>query len=256
MPAGALRRTGNGKTAEVVADRIRGLIVRGRLREGDALPPEHQLLDEFDVSRPTVREALRILESERLIYVKRGAGGGPRVTLPTAAGVARYAGLVLQLDGASAADVYHARTVIEEPALRMAGAHDLEGFCAALRVNLAEVEELQAHGSEEEHLHRMPALSREFHSIVVAFAGNPVLRLMSDMLSEVVEIGGRQYTRQVSDRRLVYDQAMRSHGRVLALLEDGEIEAADAIWGRHVTEVANQMVTYTDAQTQVIDLYP
>jgi len=55
---------------------IRRQITGGELKEGDNLPPEAQIIEEFAVSRPTLREAFRILESEKLISVSRGARGG------------------------------------------------------------------------------------------------------------------------------------------------------------------------------------
>ena len=68
------------KTAELVTAQLRSQIVRGDLREGDALPPEATLMTQFGVSRPTLREAFRVLESEALISVRRGARGGARAT--------------------------------------------------------------------------------------------------------------------------------------------------------------------------------
>ena len=104
------------KTAELVAAHIRRRIVRGELKEGDALPPESALMDEFAISRPTLREAFRILESEGLITVRRGARGGARVQIPTSEVAARYAGLVLQHRGTTLADVLDARVIVEAPA--------------------------------------------------------------------------------------------------------------------------------------------
>ena len=60
------------KTAELIAGHIRRQIVRGELREGDTLPSELNLMEQFGVSRPTLREAFRILEAESLISVRRG----------------------------------------------------------------------------------------------------------------------------------------------------------------------------------------
>jgi len=107
------------KTAELVASHIRGQIIRGELREDDALPPESELMAQFGVSRPTLREGFRILESEGLIVVRRGARGGARVRVPDHGVAARFAGLVLQYRGATLADVFDARTMIEAPAARM-----------------------------------------------------------------------------------------------------------------------------------------
>src|SRR5688572_11810979 len=101
------------KTAELVADSIRRQIIGGELREGDTLQPEAQIIEEFGVSRPTVREAFRILESEKLISVSRGSRGGARVHPPKADQVARYAGFVLRSKKASYRDVYEARILIE-----------------------------------------------------------------------------------------------------------------------------------------------
>jgi DNA-binding FadR family transcriptional regulator len=80
------------KSAELVAGHIRRQIVTGDLDEGDVLPPESALIKKFDISRSVLREAIRILESEGLFRVRRGARGGPRVHLPSADLGARYAG--------------------------------------------------------------------------------------------------------------------------------------------------------------------
>src|ERR1700676_4225945 len=93
------------KMAELVAGHLRRQIVRGELQEGDALPPETILMDTFGVSRPTLREAYRVLESEGLIDVHRGSRGGARVRLPSPDVVARYAGLVLEHGQATIGDV-------------------------------------------------------------------------------------------------------------------------------------------------------
>src|SRR3954452_19976117 len=111
------------KTAELVASHLRRQIVRGELKEGDALPPETALMEHFGVSRPTLREAFRVLESEQLISVRRGARGGARVHAPDGDVAARYAGLVLQFRGATLEDVYDARKAIELPAVRRLAQH-------------------------------------------------------------------------------------------------------------------------------------
>ncbi|MBN9593367.1 MAG: FadR family transcriptional regulator, partial [Alphaproteobacteria bacterium] len=70
------------KAAELIADVIRRQIVVGELKEGEPLPAEALLMAQFKVSRPTLREAFRILETDGLIQVRRVAGGGARARLP------------------------------------------------------------------------------------------------------------------------------------------------------------------------------
>jgi DNA-binding FadR family transcriptional regulator len=105
--------------AELVARSLRRQIVQGDLSEGDPLPPESELMRQFGVSRPTLREAFRVLESENLIIIRRGARGGARVLAPSADVAARYAALLLQFRGATLVDVYRAREIIEPPMVRL-----------------------------------------------------------------------------------------------------------------------------------------
>ena len=106
------------KTAELVAAHLRRQIVRNELHEGDALPPEAVLMAQFGVSRPTLREAFRVLEAEGLISVRRGAHGGARVHTPDVDVAARYAGLVLEHRGATLSDVYEAAGLLDPSARR------------------------------------------------------------------------------------------------------------------------------------------
>src|SRR5258707_5212277 len=70
------------RLAELVADELRGQITSGALRDEDMLPKFDELLQEFQVSKPSLREALRILETEGLITVRRGNVGGAIVHAP------------------------------------------------------------------------------------------------------------------------------------------------------------------------------
>src|SRR3954464_13197706 len=107
------------KTAELVAGTLRRMVVDGQLKEGDYLPNEAELMAHFGVSRPTLREAVRVLESERLVEVRRGSRTGARVRVPGAEIVARPAGLLLEVSGATIADVMVARAGFEPMAARL-----------------------------------------------------------------------------------------------------------------------------------------
>lgn len=100
--SGALRAP---RLAEMAADRLRSRILRGDLEDGDLLPPQDRLLVEFGVSRPTIREALRILETEGLVSIRRGATGGAVVHCPRAENTAYSLGLVLESRAVTVHDV-------------------------------------------------------------------------------------------------------------------------------------------------------
>jgi DNA-binding FadR family transcriptional regulator len=101
------------KMAELISESLRRQIVQGELNEGDALPSETALMEQFGVSRPTLREAFRVLESEALIEIRRGAHGGARVKGPDSTVAARYVGFILEHAGATLRDVFDARSLIE-----------------------------------------------------------------------------------------------------------------------------------------------
>ena len=101
------------RTADVVADRIRELIVTGQLADGERLPSLHSLLDEFGISGPTMREVLRMLESEGLITVQRGKIGGAIVHRPSYTDAASTMALVLRSHDTAIADVAMSLEILE-----------------------------------------------------------------------------------------------------------------------------------------------
>ena len=101
------------RTADVVADRIRELIVTGALADGERLPSLDGLLGEFGVSGPTMREALRMLESDGLITVQRGKIGGAIVHRPSYTSAASTLALVLRSHDTEIADVAQSLAVLE-----------------------------------------------------------------------------------------------------------------------------------------------
>src|SRR5215207_8453406 len=89
------------KTAETVArDIVRDIVAR-ELRPGDRLPSEGAMLEEYGVSRESLREALRLLEVHGLITIRRGPGGGPSVGQVEPANLSRMSTLFYHLAGAT-----------------------------------------------------------------------------------------------------------------------------------------------------------
>jgi DNA-binding FadR family transcriptional regulator len=102
-----------GRASQAIVEQIRVLLHDGRLTPGDRLPSERDLCRQFGVSRVTVREALRILETGGLITIKVGAHGGAFVTSPTSDQVGAGLADLMALSPMSAAEVTEARLVFE-----------------------------------------------------------------------------------------------------------------------------------------------
>src|SRR4051794_8202475 len=101
----ARRRLSARRTAEIVADELRRQIIDGELSDGDLLPRQELLVEQFNVSLVSLREALRILETEGLVSVRRGNRGGAVVHAPGKGSAAYMLGLLLQSDYVPLADL-------------------------------------------------------------------------------------------------------------------------------------------------------
>jgi len=232
-----------------IADELRHLIITGELDEGDSLGHEPDLIERFGVSRPSLREALRILEAEGLITVVRGVQGGVRVHRPDHRLTARTAALVLQARNVSLADVFDARTIVEPAAVRLVASARNRKACARRLRELIEAQE-EVIGDPEAF---GPANAR-FHEELVGMAGNQTLGIVAEMLNEVVSRavtavsaapadGGSEATRR---------RGVRSQARLADLSEAGDAEGAEAHWRTHMGVVGRIMVGQ-QAKT-VIDL--
>jgi DNA-binding FadR family transcriptional regulator len=85
------------KVSHLLAADLRRQILNGELAADQQLPPEADLTTQLQISRDTLREALRILESQQLVEIRRGRGGGAVVRRPGLEAVGRYVALLLQL---------------------------------------------------------------------------------------------------------------------------------------------------------------
>ena len=101
----ARRRLSAPRIAEIVADELRRQIIDGELADGDLLPRQEVLVEQFNVSLVSLREALRILETEGLVSVRRGNRGGAIVHAPAKTSAAYMLGLLLQSESVVVADL-------------------------------------------------------------------------------------------------------------------------------------------------------
>ncbi|GAA5183435.1 FadR/GntR family transcriptional regulator [Rugosimonospora acidiphila] len=163
---------------QLLADDLRSQITSGRLRPGDRLPTEPELCARAGVSRSTVREALRLLSSQRLIVTTRGVTGGSFVAEPNASELAESlsAGVRLLLATAAAgmSDLMEVREMLEVPAAGLAARRRTEADLERLRSTMFD--------PVHDELPVRLAAHREFHVALAAAAGNPLFELVTGPL--------------------------------------------------------------------------
>ena len=156
------------KAGEVVAERFRKEIAQGILAIGHQLPSEEELTASFGIARTTLREALRVLESQGLLEIKRGRGGGGIITMPRLDNLSQSLALVLQLQRTSLGDLDDARMMIEPPlAGRLATHHSDED----LEV-LAGIVEHAHRASEANDRNDFGKAAAALHEEIIARGGN------------------------------------------------------------------------------------
>lgn len=238
------------KTAELIARVLRRQIIRGELEADEALPPESLLMEEFGVSRPTLREAYRVLESEGLISVRRGAHGGARVAAPDAEVAARYAGLILEYRGANLADVYRASATIEPPCARKVARKHTDEDVARLKESL----EREKAALDTDPMALVDAQDA-FHGLLVELTGNQTLILLSGMLRYIVDRANSSYLAADPNSAVRLDSARkahRTHVKLVGMIEAGDADGAERLWSRHIN-AADDAVNAA-SETAVLDL--
>jgi GntR family transcriptional regulator, transcriptional repressor for pyruvate dehydrogenase complex len=246
------------KTAELIASHLRGRIVRGELATGETLPSEAALLETFGVSRPTLREAFRILETESLINVRRGARGGARVVAPDIAVAARYVGLLLQVTRTTIADVYEARMVIEPAAAGLLASRrtgtDLDDLtsCVAGLAALAEGDEQVARAEA------WLRATQRFGDLILERAGNQTLAVQAAVLREVVATHLRTAVLRAFDRpgtREDLRKTVRSYRKLILLLDARDAEGAQRHWRAYLEAASRALLRSGLDPTAVVDLF-
>ncbi len=238
------------KIAERVAAELRREIVTGKLRPGDKLHSERDLQDQFGISRPTLREALRMLESESLIVVARGQYGGARVTEQNPTVIARKVGACLQMQGTTLRDVWQARSIIEPGAARLlASAHHGEAIIA-MRDNVAKaqaaIDDPVAYGT----------LTNEFSLILTRHCGNQTLHVLATLIQDIVaaqhvDVTVRTHTAAGVERMRQLN--IRGREKLVDLIEKGDGAAAEEYWRDHL-EKSGTVVFSTYQAEQAIDM--
>jgi GntR family transcriptional regulator, transcriptional repressor for pyruvate dehydrogenase complex len=204
------------RVAEMVATHLRREILSGQLSDGATLPNQDVLAWRFGVSKASLREAFRILESERLITVRRGKFGGVVVHAPTTPGAAYALGLILHAKGVPASDLATAIECIESVcAMLCAGRTDrLEAVVPELERLLQELAEYKEQEAEE-----YAQLETRFHTAIVQGCGNVTMTSLGYVVEDLMEV----------QRRYWLDRAMELGLRPNLELREYDYEAFEAI---------------------------
>lgn len=237
--------------AEALADAFRRDIATGRYRMGELIPPESELLIRYDISRPSYREAIRMLESEGLVEVKRGVGGGTRVLTPSLAPLTKLVGVFLQRKAITVESLFHARILYEpEIAAEIAKRRDEQAMA-----RLAE----QAAAQEFCVKDRSGFHSREraFRAVLIEHTENPVIGLIAAMIDGVFNHhldNLSQGLPVLSFEEEHLRDGVRAKQQLVRAMADGDHHRARRLWRAYVT-IYLRRLTAVIGRNRVITAY-
>jgi len=218
----AVRKT---KLYEEVAKQIERLIVEGGLKPGDKLPPERELAEMFQVSRSSLRDAIRTLELTGLLEPRQGEGtvvcdlSADSLVNPLANMLTRKRELV--------AELLDVRKMLEPPLAARAAAHASPEEMDYLEDILRRQKEKVRRGElaiEEDS---------EFHYTIAMAAKNSVVQKVLDVLMDLLR-KSRERSLQVEGRR---QRSLAGHRRILRAIRQRDSAAAERAMRRHLKEI-------------------
>jgi len=160
-----------------VAHQLLQRIIASDLKQGESFATEAELLTQYKVSRPTLRESLRILEHQGVLELRPGPGGGIILRRPSVATLAHNLSVFLRLHDVPFVTVLHAREVIEPSLAAEAAINGTKADFTELQASIDRMKEID--GDQESFLEE----NRVFHDIIARASGNRVLEVFWSTMS-------------------------------------------------------------------------
>jgi DNA-binding FadR family transcriptional regulator len=232
---------------DAIARTLRHRILTNEL-DGAFLGNEQQLAARFGASRPSIREALRLLEGEGLVQVHVGVKGGVFAREPDTRLTTRAVSLVLGARNTEISDVIEARAHLEP--LTAWGIVTLEERTSVTATLRALTRDQLGALADDAKFHM---LNESYRQELARAAGNTTLTVLLETLNAI--IGESEVARQTSPLRLprARRREVRAQGRLVDLLERGDASAAEALWRGHLLSLAHAADTGPAAQRHCDD---
>src|SRR4051812_16456165 len=219
------------RTFEEAAEQIAQKVRAGELRAGDKLPGERALAVQMEISRPTLREAVRILVDAGLLEVRRGPGGGMFVTSDVVPVDLVRQRTTMRLGEVSS--VLEARRLLEPRVAQLAAVRAHDDDFAALERSIEAMREICARGYRSEDEDRFLQLDAQFHLALARASGNPTVETLMRTLIRRLEIARDM----ALNLPLVPEWTIEIHERTLAAVRSGDLAEVDAVMDEHLGQL-------------------
>jgi GntR family transcriptional repressor for pyruvate dehydrogenase complex len=222
---------------EGVVAQIQQRIISGQLKQGDRLPTETELAEQFGVSRSAIREAMKILAAKGLIEISPGRG--TFVTGDLSDAVAKTLGLLVQMEPKAFEDLHTIRNVLEVANARMAAVNRGGVYMAEMDQTVETMGEVLAdsHTDPQEDMERYVQADLDFHNCLAKATGNSVAVILVEAISDLLRTSRYQII-SVPDSA---QKAQDYHRQIYEQVGAGCPEGAGTAMEEHLKQVADDM---------------
>jgi GntR family transcriptional regulator, transcriptional repressor for pyruvate dehydrogenase complex len=222
-----LERTSVGLQA---VETIKALILSGDLQPGDALPSERELAVMLGISRPSLREAIRVLSAMNVLEPRHG--GGTYVTSLDPRLLAQPVSFLLQIEPAAFRHLHEVRQVLEVGAVRLAAPRITEDALDNLQQLAEAAEEALADPA------RYTELDFAIHTAIVEATGNPICLSLYESIADLSLESRRRTARTAAVRQ----RAHEDHVAIIAALHAHDADAAAQAMSSHLEAMQHALI--------------
>ncbi|TDD47267.1 FadR family transcriptional regulator [Kribbella antibiotica] len=216
------------KNYELVLHRVEADLAAGRLRIGGRLPGERALAEELKISRPSVREAVRVLEAMGIVRTATGSGpeAGAVIVAEPVSPLTALLRLHLATNHLPMGDVVQTRILLESWAAREAAGRPLELDAVADLLD-----RMDAPGLSPEEFHLLDA---EFHVALAGLAGNVLIAAVMESLRSAIHGYVLAAVPNLPDWEATAVGLRGEHRAIIAALAKGDGDAASRLVAAHI----------------------
>ena len=213
------------------------LISEGALAPGTRLPAEREMASNLNVSRASLRQVLKVLETMGVVSQRVGDGTYLNAAAPSI--LAEPMEFLILLDGISFEELMDARLIVEPELAARAARRATAADLSALRESLLKMEASRLHRD------RMVAEDLRFHRLIFQMAGNRVCSLMFSMVHESLH-----RLVEMTSRMVELEHTMKLHKGIYAAVRKGSAEEARARMHAHLVDAKQLLIRATRAESQ------
>jgi len=222
------KKVKSGKVSELISQQIKSAILNGRMKAGDKLPPERELVDQFQASRNSVREAINTLETSGLLIIKHGSGVFVAEVNSRPMSEPLYS--FLRMKKTTLNELTEARIILEPNIARIACERMTPEDLLKLEHNIEETSQTMKSKSPA----LVSAKNIEFHSLIAEATHNAVISLTMKTLYDVVKEMTIEITDDLTKRKRISSRATDYHKKLLKAFREKNPQMTHELMLKHV----------------------